>query len=70
MRTVILIYLLGKSALGRTFSRFDVRLAEVAWLYTTPAPDWLKIITNSRGDVKLPEAFADFRYELWSRFHK
>lgn len=66
MKTIIVIYLLMKSARGRTFTWFDIDLAKVL-LWTgsplSPAPSYIRMIADMRHETTLPEAWWDFVYE-------
>lgn len=68
MRTICMAYLLLKSLFNRTFNFFDVALAnaliECMWWPGMYPPAYLMMIGNLESEAKLPEAWADFRFEI------
>jgi hypothetical protein len=68
MKTLICSYLLAKSLFKRKFTWFDIGIARVLrddyFRKYDIVPDYLHMIANLAKETTLPEAFADFMYEL------
>ena len=61
MKTLILIYLLAKSAFKRKLTNFDRTLAYCIQLIDLLfCPEWVKMIVNMEKEESLPEAFGLF----------
>jgi hypothetical protein len=60
MKTLIEIYLLLKSARGRTITHLDSRVAYAIGECDPGAPEWLRVIANLEQDAALPEAYQLF----------
>ncbi len=65
MKTLILIYLLAKSASKAKLTHLDASLAFAIQLNAPGlCPDWLKMIAQQEKEGPLPEAFGLFLFGL------
>ncbi len=71
MKTIIIFYLLWKSATDKVLTTFDHDLANaLVWAGSplNPAPSYVRMLADLEMETTLPEAWADYRWEVSRRW--